>query len=184
MATLETFEFETINKDLHSIFSIELGELVDAGFDPFGDDDWTNIDWYDDETRERWQSKFLRHFEFFEIGIMPPLKWRRMLTSRMLDIMPKYKPVYKALAEGVDIRAVQDEYLKQRDVYSDFPATQISPSNQDYASTANDTEWEKVTDGSWFDFVRNIRGYDDVDAAIFREIGDMFACLGTVSAAW
>lgn len=184
MSTIESFEFETIDRDEHAIFSIELGELVDGGFDPFGDEDWGNVDWYSDDTRERWQSKFIRHFEFWEIGIMPPLKWRRFLTSRMLDIMPKWKWVYQQLADGVDIRALSDEYLKQRYVFSDFPATQIAPENQDYASTANDTEYEKIIDGNWFDFVRDLKTYDDADAAIFREIGDLFSCLGTVSAPW
>lgn len=180
----DVFELEDMDRDLHDVFSIQLGELIAGGFDPFGDDDWGNVDWYDDATRTRWQSKFLRHFEFFELGIMPPLVWRRMLTSRMLDIMPKWKFVYKQLATSVDLRAVSDEWLKQRNVFSDFPATQIAPENQDYASTANDTEYEKVIDGNWLDFARRLRSYDDVDAAIFREIGDLFSCLGTVSTAW
>lgn len=180
----ETFGFDEANSDWHSIWSITLGELEESGFDPFGDPDWTTMDWYDDETRTRWEHKFTRWYRQYEIGIMPPLAWRDMLTSRMMGILPKYKQAYKALADGVDMRAISDDYYKGRNVFSDFPATQLNPDNQDYASNATDNEWEHVTDGDWIDYMRRLGTYNDVDVAIIEELGDLFSVLGTVSEGW
>ena len=48
--------------DYHSNYSIQLCELVDSGFDPFGDSRWKSLDWYDDATRERLEEKIKLHY--------------------------------------------------------------------------------------------------------------------------
>lgn len=181
---IESFTLTDVNEDWHDEFSIQLGELVDEGFNPFGDDLWASADWYSDEVRERLQIKFLKRYRYHEIGIMPPLVWREMLTSKVLEIAPKYKAMYAKLAAGQDIYAVSDEYGKSRAVYSDFPATQIAPDNQDYASNATDNQYEKIVDGDWMDKARRMRDYDDVDVMFLDELAVMFSCLASVQTPW
>lgn len=182
--TMQVFSLEDVNPDWHDTYSVKLGELVAEGFDPFGDEDWPSIDWYSSEQRARVEHKFLRRYRYYELGIMPPLVWRDMLTSKMLEIAPKYKPAYAKLAAGADVLADSDEYGKRREVFSDFPATQISPTNQDYASTANDQEYETVTDGPWMDKISQLRDYNDIDVLILDELGTLFSALATVEAPW
>lgn len=181
---MQTFTLTDVSEDWHDTFTIQLGELVDEGFDPFGDGLWKTADWFSNEQRERVQTKFLKRYRYYEIGITPPLVWREMLTSKVLEIMPKYKYAYQKLADGQDPFAVSDEYGKARHVFSDFPATQIAPDNQDYASNATDNQYERIVDGDWFDKMRRLRDYNDVDVMILDELGVMFSCLETVQTPW
>lgn len=41
-----------------------------------------------------------------------------------------------------------DEYFKGRNIFSDFPQTQLQGSNQDYASTGTDNEYERINENS------------------------------------
>jgi hypothetical protein len=181
---MSAFTFTDVNEDWHDDFSIKLGELVDEEFDPFGDPLWKDADWFSDEQRERLQTKFLKHYRHYEIGITPPLVWRDMLTAKIIEIMPKYKAAYQKIANGQDIFAASDEYGKSRAIFSDFPSTQLAPDNQDYASNATDNQYEKVLDGDWFDKMQLIRDYNDIDVMIINECGVMFSCLATTQTPW
>ena len=181
---IESFTLTDVNEDWRDEFSVQLGELVDEGFQPFGDSLWKTADWFSDEQRERVETKFLKRYRYREIGIMPPLVWREMLTSKELDIMPKYKAAYAKLANGQNIFAASDEYGKSRAVFSDFPSTQIAPDNQDYASNATDNQYEKIVDGDWFGKARQLYDYDDIDAMILNELAVMFSCLSSVQTPW
>lgn len=181
---IDTFTLTDVNEDWHDNFSIKLGELVDEEFDPFGDPLWKDADWFSDEQRERIQTKLLKHYRHYEIGITPPLVWRDMLTAKIIEIMPKYKLAYQKIADGQDIFAASDEYGKSRAIFSDFPATQLAPDNQDYASNATDNQYEKVLDGDWFDKVRQLNNYNDIDVMIINECEVMFSCLATTQTPW
>lgn len=180
----DKFEFEDVVPDHHAVFSVTLGELIEGGFDPFGEPEWAKIDWYDDDQRERFEGKFKLHYYFYEIGVTPPKKWRMMLTSRVWEIMPKYKPIYKALANGQNILGDSDEYGKGRNVYSDFPATQLAPGNQDYASNARDNEYEKIVTGDYLTKMQQFTSYEDLDRQMIKECEVLFSCLSTVQTNW
>lgn len=182
--SIEAFDLTDANEDWHDVFSVKLGELFDEGFEPFGDARWTGLDWYSEEQRKRVEDKFLARYRYRELGITPPLVWRDMLTSRMMEVLPKYRLLYEAQASGIPLLADQDEYGKRRDVFSDFPATQIAPDNQDYASNATDNQWEHVTIGDWLDKVRQVRTYRDIDMCILDDMEVMFSCLATVATPW
>lgn len=179
---IEAFELEEINADWHDTFTVKLIELVQEGFDPFGDEDYKLIPWYSDEVRERWEKKFKLHYAFYELGITPPLVWRKMFTAKLLDVMPKYNYLYKMVADGVNIMQDSDEFGKRRDVFSDFPATQLSEKNQDYASNATDNQWETINLGNFFDQVKKFKSYDDVDVMLLKECEVLFSCLVGVTA--
>lgn len=180
----EKFTFDNTAPDFHAVYSITLGELLEGGFDPFGEPQWAKIDWYDDAQRERFEEKFKLHYYWYELGITPVRKWRMMLTAKVWEQMPKYKPIYKALNDGQNILGVSDEYGKGRNVYSDFPATQLAPSNQDYASNARDNEYEKINTGDFLEKMKQLKDYNDLDLLLIKDCEVLFSCLSTVQTNW
>lgn len=174
----DIFNEPNYEPDYHATYSIQLIELINAGFNPFGHAAWNHIDWFSDEQRERWQEKFLLRYNYREIGLTPAGYWRAKLTSLVFEQMPKYKPLYKALADGADIMAIGDEYGKEREVYSAFPATQLNTETQDYAKSANDRQHETVQTGNFIEQASKLASsYNDVDVMLLNDCEEVFSCL-------
>ena len=95
--------------------------------------------------------------------------------------MPKYKPAYEALANGQNLFQKYGEYGKSRSVFSDFPQTQLSGLNQDYASNGTDREHESIYLGDWMEQIAKLKTYDDIDVCILKELETMFSAMFTVS---
>lgn len=166
--------------DWHATVSIQLGELIEGGLFDWENDPELMWDAYSSEQYKRVCEKFVNRYFYREIGIIPYGQWKLAYVRRMNEIMPKYKPMYAALDEGVDILSESDEWGKRRSIFSDFPATMLGD-NQDYASTGNDEQHESISRGSWFDIAKNIGYYDDVDVMVLNELEPIFSSLLTVS---
>ena len=166
--------------DYHAVFSIQLCELINSNGIDFSDETW-DFDYYNEEQRNRLWKKFERRFYWREIGILPATRWKWELLRKLDEIMPKYKPLYKALDEGQNILQKYGEYGKSRKVFSEFPQTMLSGINQDYATNANDKEHENVYLGDWMEQLEKIKNYDDVDVLILKELESMFSVFSTVS---
>lgn len=167
--------------DYHSVFTIQLCELINTpgGID-FTDESW-DFDSYNEEQRNRFWKKFEARFYWREIGVLPASRWKWELLRKLNEIMPKYKPVYEALENGQNLFQKYGEYGKSRTVYSDFPQTQLSGLNQDYASNGTDKEHENIYLGDWFEQMAKLKSYDDVDVMILNELETMFSVFSTVS---
>jgi hypothetical protein len=160
--------------------TITLGELMECGVVDFSAPEW-DFDKYDQEQHERLVAKITDRFYFREIGILPVGRWKREFLRNLNEIMPKYKPLYKALADGANILTDEDEWSKSRDIYSEFPATMLGD-NQDYASNGRDRQSERQRIGSFAEAAERIASrYNDVDVLILNEIDSMFSSLLTVS---
>lgn len=166
--------------DFHAVISITLGELINSGMIDWDAADW-KWDYYDEEQYTRVCKKIEDHYWDREIGILPPGLWKRRYLNKMNEIMPKYKYAYNLIERGVDILQNSDTYYKGRNVYSDFPATQLKTDNQDYASNANDSENETVSYGNFLDTMAKLKDYNDVDVMIVEELEPLFSCLYTVN---
>lgn len=166
--------------DFHAVVSVTLGELIDGGWV-----DWTDPTWqwdsFDTQQYQRVCKKFNDHFWDREIGVLPPGSWKREVIRKFNEIMPKYKPIYEALKNGQDILQATGTYGKERQIFSEFPATQIAPQNQDYASNANDKQFENITDGDWIDKLAQLKTYNDVDLMIINDMDTMFSCFISVN---
>lgn len=178
-------EMNPLFDDFHAVNTVTLGELINDGLVDFNDGSWyeqTNglpIDWFDEAQRDRFWLKFGQYYYYREIGEIPYKRWKDNLLSKVALLMPKYKLLYDALAKGIDPMQVYDEYGKSRNIYSDFPQTMLS-ANEDYASTGNDNQYERIKQG---DFVEKMNAimydYNDVDFALIRELDTHFFCLLT-----
>ena len=133
--------------DYHSVYSIQLCELINGGWIDFNDESW-DFDSYNAEQRNRLWDKFEKRFYWREIGIMPPGQWKWELLRKLNEIMPKYKPAYEALENGQNIFQHYGEYGKSRNIYSDFPQTMLGD-NEDYASNGTDRQHEEIYLGDW-----------------------------------
>lgn len=187
---MSTFEFSRVSPDFHSVIGISLGQLITEGFDPFGDPNYSKVDWFtgldasnpNSDQQQRFEMKFKARYWSYDISITPILAWRNFFTSKLLEVMPKYKYAYTKLAEGTDLFADWDEYGKSRHVFSEFPASQLAPENQDYASTANDRQFETIHDGNFLEKFKYLSDYNDIDVMLLDDMGVLFSCLMSVSA--
>lgn len=172
--------YEPVNiPDFHAVFSIQLCELIEGGWIDFDSPEW-DFDAYDEEQRNRLWLKFKRRFYYREIGITPPGQWKWELLRKLDEIMPKYKPIYELLENGQNILQHYGEYGKSRNIFSEFPQTQLG-NNEDYASNGTDREYEEIYLGDWMEQIAKLKNYDDVDVMILKELETMFSAMFTVN---
>lgn len=167
---IEPFEPADIEYgDFYSKVSITLGEWYEHGFYKPDDESW-HWDAYSDEQYSRVCKKFLDRYYFREVSIFTPAQWKLAYLRKLNEIMPKYKLAYARLEQGLDFMQEYDDYEKSRDIFSDFPATQLS-GNADYTSTGTDRERELVHDGPAISkFAELQRQYNDVDVMILDDL--------------
>lgn len=174
------YDMSDAPRDFHAVVTVTLGELITDKWVDWTDPSW-HWDSYNDEQYTRVCEKFNNHFWDREIGVLPPGSWKREVLRKFNEIMPKYKLVYQALENGVDILQDSDTYGKNRNVFSDFPATQIAPQNQDYASNATDNQFETIVQGNFLEKWKKIKDYNDIDLMIINDMDSLFSCFYSVS---
>lgn len=174
------YESGELQADYHAVVSVQLCELINGGWLDWNDDSW-HWSAYNDEQYKRVCKKFNDRYYFREIGILPPLQWKMELLRKFNEIMPKYIPAYKALESGSNILASENRYGKHRNVFSDFPATQLKSETQDYASNATDNQYEDIVIGDWIETLNRLKDYNDIDVMILNELDSMFSTWFTVN---
>lgn len=160
-----------------AIFTVELGSLVENGFD-------LGLDAYpifDENYREPLNAKIVEHYYFREIGLETPQLFKRFLNRKMNEIMPFYNQLYKSAlkefdpfsnydlrtegstsgtsdqsrdysrTENTDTNAVSntlnDTGSRARTLVSATPQMQLS-GNEDYATNITDSDSETTSKGN------------------------------------
>lgn len=169
--------------DYHATFTITLGELIHDGLINFTDGTWykqpngMKIDWYNIKQRNRFWKKFEQYYYYREIGEIPYKRWKDNLLSKIALLAPKFNLMYGILDQDIDPMQDWNEYGKSRNIYSDFPQTMLS-GNEDYASTGNDNQYEKIKNGSFLEKMNGLYdSYDDVDMLFIRALDTHFYSL-------
>ena len=170
----EMLEYSNSNqtwRDYHANFTIYFGELIDNGFD-WGRNDWPCIN---EDVRTRLISKIENQYRFREICEAPPAKFKLFITRKLNLIMPKYNEMYKVIeADRFDILETEQYYDKNRDVFSEYPQSQIQGS-ADYASNANDKEGKGKKTGPVVDMMNNFaERYTSIDNLVVNELETCF----------
>lgn len=170
----------TEEPDFHAVVSIQLCELIDAGF---CDDKLTGWEWdkYSDKQDLQLRKKLVNHYFFREIALTPPGIWKHEFIRKMNEIMPKYIRLYKLLDESPELFGADSVYYKSRDIYSDFPQTQLSSENADYATNGRDKEFQRINQVDIIDVTKRINDYNDIDLLIINDMGSLFSCLFSVN---
>ena len=167
----------------NAIYTVQLGELAEKGVF-----DWTReeLNWssaaYDADQYARVCAYFVERYRYREISIEPFLEWALMLKRKLVyELMPKYKPLYERVSEGVDPLQVGGEYFKRRIIGSEYPETLLS-ANSDYASTGEDLEHEKLTEGDFSETLQKfVAAFRGVDELLLDELETMFIGLYTMN---
>ena len=176
-------DFEICNHyDYHAVVSVQLCELANDGFFDLTRADWDFGPKYSPEQHANLCKKITEHFWWREISLIPPGIWKVEFLRKMNEIMPKYIPLYKLRNEGYDLGS-SSEYYKSRNIFSDFPQTKLAGDNQDYASTGNDTEDERINQIEPIELYKKIKdyAYEDIDLLIIAEVEPLLSCLFTVN---
>lgn len=160
--------------------SVELGELVEVGWFDISNKETWHWPIYTEEQDNRVREKIINRFWNRGIGILPPGLWKRQFIEKMNEIMPKYILMYAAKDEAGNLAGHENEWYKSRNIFSDFPQTQLS-GNSDYASTGNDTEYERIRRADILDTIERLKDYRDIDTLILDDLEEMFSCLVSVS---
>ena len=167
-------------RDYHSVVTIQLCELADSGFFDLTREDWDFGPKYSEAQHAQLCSKITAHYWFREIALTPPGIWKHEFLRKLNEIMPKYMDWYKTLDDDI-LLGTENEYYKSRNVFSDFPQTSLQGETQDYASTGNDVEYERIKQLDPLTLGDRLASYNDVDLAIINEIEPLFSCLMTVN---
>lgn len=172
----------------NAVYTIQLGELMDLGVF-----DWSKpeLDWsaakYDDEQYSRLCAYFVDRFYYREISIEPFKVWANFLKRKLVyELMPKYKPLYERVAEGINPISNENEYYKNRTIESAYPETLLSE-NADYITDGKDEEFQRIKEGDFVDTMQNYADkYRSVDQMILDELEILFIGLYTanVNATW
>ena len=179
---VEPFDYDDAcnRPDYHAVISIQLCELIDDGFFNLHRSDWDFGPKYSAEQHNQLCNKITEHFYYREIALVPPGIWKREFLRKLNEIMPKYMILYKNADDGIELGA-ESEYYKSRNIFSDFPQTSLAGNNQDYASTGNDTEYERIRQLDPLELADRLERYNDVDLMIINEIESLFSCMFTAN---
>ena len=167
----------------NAIYTIQLGELIEHGLFDWSSDD---LNWsayaYDQAQYDRVCAYFIERYRYREISIEPFLEWRLTLRRKLCyELMPKYAPLYKRVADGINPLQDSDEYYKRRAIGSDYPETLLS-GNADYISNGQDEEHEKLVEGSFTEsYLAYAEAFKAVDELLLDELECLFIGLYTVS---
>lgn len=186
----ETFDANDWNKtdmldytgqpESHAVYTVELCELMQSGVF-----NWKRpeLDWseaaYDTEQYERFCKYFESRFMFREISMLPPLQWFTALKRMLVyELMPKYKPLYAQVENGISPLG-ENEYYKERHVSSSYPETLLS-GNSDYISSGEDREFERIKVDNAAEALEAYRNrFRSVDAALGDELEVLFISMYT-----
>ena len=165
----------------HAVYTVYLGELVQSGVF-----DWSRpeLDWsdaaYDEDQYSRICEYFLARFKWREISMIPVLQWFDYLHRKLTyELMPKYKPLYERISEGINPLSDSTEYYKNRTIESAYPETLLS-SNADYITDGKDEEFQRIKENGTADAMANFAAvYKGVDELLIDELEILFVGLYT-----
>ena len=165
--------------EYHGVTSVYLGELAEVGWFDLSKPEWDFLK-YSPEQHTILCNKITNRFWDREIGYIPPGLWKRKFLEKLNEIMPKYIRYYALLANNPNLFGGNSEYYKSRNIFSDFPQTQLG-GNSDYASTGNDIEYEKIKQEDILSLQEALDAYKDIDEMILDELDCLFSGLISVS---
>lgn len=180
---IEEWDDYTGDDRWNAVYTVQLGELIENGVFSWELDElsWEDAA-YDSEQYSRVCNYFIERFYYREIVIEPFAEWARILKRKLVyELMPKYKPLYERVAEGINPISDGSEYYKNRTIDSEYPQTLLS-GNSDYITAGKDEEFERIKEGNFADSMVNYASvYKDVDQMLLDDLESMFICMYTTN---
>ena len=93
-------------------YTLELRTIYeDTNFKLFDFD----YEFYDNDLKSNFESKFFEHYYFDEIGFPTIQKFKHMLKAKLHLIMPYYKQLY-----NIEVKSINVDFLLQKDLKETF----------------------------------------------------------------
>lgn len=102
------FICESLAGKVESVGQQKVYDVLDKAADKIFD---FSYPYYDTLHKKDWEIKFLRHFYTREISAETYGLWKLWLQDRIVTLMPKYNPMYKAVAQDIGVY-VTDSYVE------------------------------------------------------------------------
>ena len=119
--------------------------------------------------------------------MIPFKEWALALRRKLVyELMPKYRPLYERVAEGLNPLQNENEYYKNRTIDSSYPETLLSE-NADYITDGRDEEFQRIKENNLVDSMQNYADYfRSVDEMLLDDLESMFICMYTtnVNGSW
>lgn len=167
----------------NAVYTVQLGELIHEGVFT-----WDNplVNWreaaIDDAQYKRVCDYFNERFYYREISMEPFKVWANFLRRKLVyELMPKYRPLYERVAEGVNPLADSNEYYKNRTIESAYPETLLSQ-NADYITDGRDEEFQRIKESNYIESMTNYAAmFKGVDEMLLDELEVLFISLYTAN---
>lgn len=178
--TGESYSY-TGHSDWHSVYTVQLGELIEDNIFDWNSDllQWREAA-FDENQYLRVCNYFIERYRYREISIIPFKEWAQMLRRKLVfELMPKYKPLYERVSEGINPLSESDEYYKNRTIESAYPETLLSD-NADYITDGRDEEFERQREGKAGEMaIYFAENYKYVDEYLLDDLESMFISMYT-----
>lgn len=102
------FICESLAGKVESVGQQKVYDVLDKAADKIFD---FSYPYYDTLHKKDWEIKFLRHFYTREISAETYGLWKLWLQDRIVTLMPKYNPMYRAVAQDIGVY-VTDSYTE------------------------------------------------------------------------
>lgn len=185
---IQAFDDYTGQPKFSAVYTITLGELVNNGIFAWELDylNWESAA-YDAEQYERVCAYFIERFRYREIGMVPFKEWALMVRRKLVyELMPKYKPLYERVDEGINALQDGNEYYKNRTINSAYPETLLSE-NSDYITDGRDEEFQRIQENNLVNSMADYAArFKSVDEMLLDDLESMFICMYTtnVNGSW
>lgn len=173
----------TYQNEWHAVYTVYLGELMQSGVFKWSrpELDWSSAA-YDAAQYQRVCKYFEARFKWREISMLPVLQWFDYLHRKLVyELMPKYKPLYERVAEGINPLAGENEYYKNRTIQSAYPETLLSE-NSDYITDGRDEEYQRIKEKDFAESMAKFaEQYKSVDEMLLDELEILFVGMYTTN---
>jgi hypothetical protein len=164
--------------DWHSKNTLIFASLLDDEYD-WGQDEWTCYLLTEDELaiiRPRINKKIEDEFRYRELGSLPIRRFRDNLVRNINHAMAAQAPLYKETIKGIDITNNGTVLVKERDVHSNFPQSQLAPTTEDYATSSIEKGQETTNSGNQIKAIDAFnKAFNEPDAAVLDYISVCFS---------
>jgi hypothetical protein len=164
--------------DWHSKNTLIFGSLLDDDYD-WGKDKWTCYNLSDEAlaiVRPRINQKIEDRYRYRELGVLPIRRFSDNLIRNISDVMATQGYIYEEIFKGLNITNNGTTLVKERDIHSNFPQSQLAPTTEDYATSSTEKGQETTISGNQIKAIDAFnKAFNEPDAVVLDYISVCFS---------
>ena len=164
--------------DWHSMNNIVFASLLDVGWD-WGRNAWKAWNISDEALaiiRPRLNKKIEDRYYTWELGRIPPGAFAKGLVSRITAAVEKQGFLYEQAFKGISFSYEETEFLKRREVNSQFPESMLMDEQEDYFSDGQQEAYLKtISKAALPGLMEFMRAMEEPDEQVLMDIKVCFS---------